>query len=91
MAKPHLTLEQHRHLGLRLKAMRDGLVRLRLPYPKSYPSQKALTRAIRAIDSLRCRLDGQLAKETWDHFDPRVYYPGHTAPDTPSILDEVEA
>lgn len=29
MAKPHLTLEQHRHLGLRLKAMRDGLVHLR--------------------------------------------------------------
>lgn len=87
----HLTLEQHRRLGIWLKTTRDGLIHTRLPYAATSPIQRALTKTITAIDTLRCRLDSQLAKEAGSQFETRVYYPGHTAPDTPSVLAEVEA
>lgn len=66
----------HHATGQQLYAIRDQLLSLSLPYPKTSKAQRALTKAIRAIDHLRCELDEQYATEAPQSFDTRAYYPG---------------
>lgn len=83
-AKPRL---DHHAAGRQLYAIRDQLIRMALPYPKTSKAQRRLQQAIRAIDQLRCELDQQFATETPETFTPRAYFPGgqYRAPSTTDI------
>ena len=75
-----LTPDEHRCTGAELKRRRDWLGGLILSYAERYGKTHRTTRkaiaAEKAIDSLRCALDGQFAKDWPDEFDTRAYYPG---------------
>lgn len=71
---PRMTLAEHTKLGRQLKAIRRQLMSTRLPYPKCHPAQRKLTRAIAAIDSLKCSLDGQAGRDLGHEFSVSLYY-----------------
>lgn len=80
MSKPRFTPEQHHEIGRQLKSLRDGvldaLVQVHHAYPKTGPEAKALTLALRKLDSARCALDSAFCNEHRDAFSTRAYYPG---------------
>jgi hypothetical protein len=87
MAKPRLTLDQHRRLGRLLADLRDELqhhaVTLNNAYPTSgpdaFPAAK-LTAAYKAIDEARSALDSALFREHPAGATPTAYYPPRQRP-----------
>jgi hypothetical protein len=82
--KPGLTQQQHVQLGGELAALRDEVqtrfVTVANAYPKTAKQTLELRKALSALDAARCALDNALAREDWDGFEPRVYYPGDDRP-----------
>ncbi len=77
--KPGLTLQRHRELARLLFDMRNEMGRLMVELSPLYSvndrAQKELARTQHHLDALRSVLDGHLAREFPDDFDPSIYYP----------------
>lgn len=73
-----LTLEDHNRIGAELYDIRNRLLKLgteiNTAMPKTAPASKAAYRPVKAIDSLRCKLDSLACSIPGG--GPRVYYPG---------------
>lgn len=101
MAKPRLTIDEHRHLGRTLADIRDQLqahaVALDGAYPRSGPESVAarkLRAAYETLDEARSALESALFREHPAEADPDIYYPaqrrdttGCTATGTIRLVD----
>jgi hypothetical protein len=87
--KPGLTRLEHEELGIRLKELRDEVLRISLQletaYPKLSPPARLSYKAAQAIDRLRSALDRQVFLDycQWNAQDKaqfngsRTYYPSN--------------
>jgi hypothetical protein len=87
--KPGLTRVEHEELGMRLKELRDEVLRISLQletaYAKMSPCARLSYRAAQTLDKLRSALDCQAfleycqweAQEKVQFKGARTYYPGN--------------
>jgi hypothetical protein len=85
--KSGLTRAEHEELGIRLKELRDEVLRiavqLEIAYPKLSPAARLSSKAAHAVDRLRSALDHQVfldyrhweAQEKAQFKESRTYYP----------------
>ena len=75
-----LTVDEHRELGRQLLAAKTTVQNALLLVSHRYGTSKLpvakARRAEHAIDTLRCQLDSQAARDLGPAFDTRLYYPG---------------
>lgn len=84
--KRRFTLEEHRHWGQRLKAIRDELQQFAClvsnRYPHASKEARAANQVYQQMDGLRCVMDDAVFREnpgTDGQSLIRVYYPGQDA------------
>lgn len=80
LKKRTLTISEHKQLGEDLKRIRDTLlswsVKLRNTYGVASHREKLPDKALKAVDTLRCVMDGRLSTEWPEDFSTFIYYPG---------------
>ena len=73
-------LRAHYYEAKRLKKLRDEVLALFMRVAPCYPKQSQpviqLHKALYALDAARAHLDGKLAKEFPEAFNPKIYFPG---------------
>ena len=78
MNKPGLTLDEHRAMGRRLKALRDELVNVSIEIGHFYALGSKVGRTApliaEQIGKLRSALDDACAAEHPEGFEPSIYY-----------------
>lgn len=81
-----LTLQEQKILGLVLKRMRDGLVRICCLFPKNSRAAHKARKAYQSIDALRSELDNQVGRrfpELTDEDLNQIFYPCRDRADEP--------
>lgn len=74
-----LSIGEHADMGRSLAEVRDELVRMVAQLADAYDDRdgvlSAAHEALDALDTLRCSLDDEFARDCPDAFDPATYYP----------------
>lgn len=88
MGKSPFSFVEHKRVGARLKVVRQALQQLEVAIGNAYPvtskANRLCTRAVTAVDALKCELDSQMFKDCPLHAKTDAWKGVYYGPDAES-------